>query len=177
MEEEYLKNGVYFHHNDFKPGRPCLVFIHGISGCCGAWKSYGQYFNDKCNLLFFDLRGHGKSFKKKDGNFYSLDLIADDIYEMALILGVKKMFLVGHSFGALLALDFAAKYPEKTEGLILLAPDYRINKTIRGRLARLIFAVGDIFSAPVFQKGTGLKSIIPNFAITAIGIGGGYILM
>lgn len=155
--EGYLKNGVYYQHNDFKPGRPCLVFVHGISGCCSAWKPYGQHFAGDCNLLFFDLRGHGKSFKKKDGSFYSLDLIADDIYEMALMLGIKKMFLVGHSFGALLAVDFATKYPEKMGGLILLAPDYRINKTFRGRVTRTVFAAVDLFSTPGFTERYGVE--------------------
>lgn len=162
-----MENGVYFRHNGFSPGRPCLVFIHGISGCCGAWSPYEAYFGKICNLLFFDLRGHGRSFKKKEGDFYSLDFIADDIYEMALMFGIKRMILVGHSFGALLALDFAVKYPEMVGGLVLLAPDYRINKTIRGCLTRWFLAAGDFFSSPLFAERYGIEVDYSRFTYNA----------
>ena len=152
-----MKSGVYYRHNDFLPDRPNLVFIHGISGCCAAWKPYEEYFGKDCNLLFFDLRGHGKSFKKKDADFYSFDRIVDDIFEMAISFGIKRMIPVGHSFGALLALDFANKYPEMVEGLVLLAPDYRINKTIRGKATRYLLAAIDNCSFQAFGERYGVE--------------------
>ena len=157
MEEGYLKSGVYYRHNDFLPDRTNLVFIHGISGCCAAWKPYEEHFGKDCNLLFFDLRGHGKSFKKKDASFYSLDCLVDDLFEMAISFGIKRMVPVGHSYGALLALVFANKYPEMVEGMVLLAPDYRINKTVRGKATRYLLAAMDACSPRPFGERYGIE--------------------
>jgi proline iminopeptidase len=167
MEEGYLKNGVYYRRNDFLSGRPTLVFIHGISGCCAAWKPYEEHFGKDCNLLFFDLRGHGKSFKKKSADFYSLDNIADDIFEMAISFGIKRMVLVGHSFGALLALDFADRYYDMVDGLVLLAPDYRINKTFRGKITRYLLAAMDACSVRPFVERYGIEVDYSKFRYNA----------
>lgn len=167
LKEGYLKNGVYYRHNNLLSGRDSIVFIHGLSGCCAAWKPYEDYFGDDYNLLSFDLRGHGRSFKKKDAAFYSLDQIADDLYEISITLGIRKIFLTGHSYGALLALDFSAKYPEMINGLVLLAPDYHINKTIRGKATQLFLNIGDIFLMGTFTEGYGREIDYSRFTNTA----------
>ena len=152
MTEGYSDNGVYWRRNDFKSGRITLVFVHGLSGSSSAWIPYESKFGEDYNLLSFDFRGHGKSVKKKDFDYYSLEFIADDIFNLARRFGLNDFILVGHSFGALLALDFARKHQKMLSRLILLAPDYRISQTLRAKLARPFLELAKIISPMPFEE-------------------------
>ena len=63
-----------------------------------------------------DQRGSGHSQNAKD---YSLKRVIKDIEEVRLKLGLKKVYLLSHSFGGVLAVNYAKKYPENLSGLIL----------------------------------------------------------
>jgi pimeloyl-ACP methyl ester carboxylesterase len=156
MIEGYLENGVYYRHNTIDRERRSLVFVHGLSGSSSAWLPYEARFSANFNLLFFDLRGHGKSIKKNDFGYYSLEKIAGDIAALAKTVGVKKFVLIGHSFGALLALDFAKKYPKMLESLVLLAPDYRISQTWRAQISRPFLGLAKIFILKPFRERNGI---------------------
>jgi len=155
MKEGYLANGVYYRHNELRNGRATLIFVHGLSGSSSAWRFYEERF-DKYNLLFFDLRGHGKSVKKDDFDYYALENIADDIAALVRTLGLGKFVLIGHSFGALLALDFANKYKDMVSSLVLLAPDYRISQTVRAKIVRPFFSLAKIITFKPFKERTGV---------------------
>ena len=60
LTERYLDNRVYYRHGEIKNERQTLVFIHGLLGSSSAWRPYEARFGTDYNLLFFDLRGHGK---------------------------------------------------------------------------------------------------------------------
>ena len=66
--QEYIfqPKKIYYRKNDFRPDCPTLVFIHGISGSSSAWLLYEKKFKDQYNILTFDLRGHGNSWKPKN---------------------------------------------------------------------------------------------------------------
>jgi len=52
MKESYFsKNNIYYRINEFQPGRPTLVFIHGLSGSSSAWLEYEKKFEK--NIIFF----------------------------------------------------------------------------------------------------------------------------
>ncbi|HEY6170963.1 MAG TPA: alpha/beta fold hydrolase, partial [Candidatus Kapabacteria bacterium] len=73
-------------------------------------------------LIFFDLRGHGKSDANMDSVHIQLSYFVDDIEEMRKAFGIEKMILLGHSFGGLLAENYATKYPSNLKALILVSP-------------------------------------------------------
>jgi len=171
MQENYSQYGVYFRYNDFNPKHKSLVFIHGLSGCSSAWKFYEDYFKNDYNVLFFDLRGHGKSLKKKESDFYSLDAISQDIAEMTQKQGANKFFLVAHSFGVMPAINFATKFSHKVNGLITVGGFFNLNKNWRGKLLRWILEISDFLGMPFFQKDAELKLIIQNLNIIVIGTG------
>jgi len=166
MIKGYLKNGVYYRHNDIIPSRVSLLFIHGLSGSSSAWLPYQERFSSDYNLVFFDLRGHGKSIRKRDADYYSMANTANDIKQLSQKLGLAKFILVGHSFGALLAIDFAQKNPEMINGLILLAPDYRLGKTLRAKLVRSLLGPAKIFSLKPFRERIGIHVDYAKFSNT-----------
>lgn len=150
-----MENGVYWRHNDFRPGREALVFVHGLSGSSSAWIPYEQNFGKKFNLLFFDLRGHGKSVKKTAPDYYFLENISADIVALAAKFKLKKFILIGHSLGAILAMDCAQKHKDKISRLILLAPNYQTNKTWRAKIVNHFLGIAKIIEPMPFEERIG----------------------
>lgn len=125
MDEYRTKNSsIYFRLNNFNSNKQTLCFVHGLSGSSSAWSRYEDYFKNNYNILTFDLRGHGKSKKYLENNDYEIAKFAEDLHSLLVELDIKKIILIGHSFGSLIALDFSLKYPEYISSLILLSSNY-----------------------------------------------------
>lgn len=107
------------------------VFLHGLMGYGLNWRSIAKGLEATEQVLIFDQRGHGKSFKPLTG--YAPEDFADDLDLIVQELNWDKFILVGHSMGGRNALSYAHKFPEKIEKLIIedigpegnpSAPDY-----------------------------------------------------
>src|SRR5690606_23256799 len=100
-------------------GIPC-IYLHGGPGYWG--KSFQHVIGDELEVLFdmvyLDQRGCGRSEWDKEKN-YSLHRLIEDIVEVRKQLGIEKWFLMGHSFGGILAVNYAKHFPEHTLGIIL----------------------------------------------------------
>lgn len=137
MEEKYTKRGIFYQTNEIREGRLTLVFVHGLSGSISSWSLFNG-MSQKYNIVFFDLRGHGESIHYPDYEDYSLRNFSDDLNDLAIELMVKKFVVISHSYGCLLALDFLGRFQDMVRAAVFLSPDYRIGKTIRGRLTRAL---------------------------------------
>ncbi|MBI2612938.1 alpha/beta hydrolase [Candidatus Kaiserbacteria bacterium] len=125
MRENFFEErGLSFRSNQFRGDRPTLVFVHGLSGSCSAWYPYERIFEDKYNILTFDLRGHGKSRKFFFYNTYAPELMGDDIIALLTYTGIERCILVGHSLGSLLALAAIKQAPERFSSAVFLSPTY-----------------------------------------------------
>lgn len=154
MAGKFTQNGIYYETENFKKRRQTLVFMHGLSGSLSAWDSFRD-LSDKYNLVFFDLRGHGKSVRYPNYDDYSLANFTDDLNLLLGELKIKKFIIIAHSFGCLLALDFLGKYPDKVKAAVFLSPDYRIGKTMRGRLVRLMLGGAQFLKYLPFKSKEG----------------------
>jgi pimeloyl-ACP methyl ester carboxylesterase len=124
----YAKKGLYYRMNTFERGRPTLVFIHGLSTSSSAWITFEERLKDHYNLLFFDLRGHGKSVKPASYAAYAISQFADDVFELLQYLSISSCILVSHSFGTLIALEFLASHQAMVTGVVFLSPSARVRK-------------------------------------------------
>ena len=101
-------------------GAPALVCLHGVT-------SHGLRFRrlaeerlaGRFRVVAPDLRGHGRSEWEPP---WDLDTHVDDLTETLDALGLERVVVAGHSFGGRLALELAARAPERVERLILLDP-------------------------------------------------------
>jgi pimeloyl-ACP methyl ester carboxylesterase len=139
MEGKYTKEGIYYEVGKFKKDRPSLVFVHGLSGSISSWAQFKK-MAEKYNTLFFDLRGHGESVHYPNYDDYALQNFAADLRDLTAELKVKEFILISHSYGCLLALDFLGRFQGQVKAAVFLSPDYRIGKTIRGRLTQMLLA-------------------------------------
>jgi proline iminopeptidase len=69
-------------------------------------------------MVYYDQRGSGYSENSSEGN-YSPDRMIEDIEEIRKHYGAEKVYLLAHSFGGILATQYASKYPDHVKGLIL----------------------------------------------------------
>lgn len=102
----------------FKPELPTLVFIHGASLDHTVWTLQTRYFaHHGRNVLAIDLPGHGRSAGPALG---SIAALADWVIRLLDAARLEKAALVGHSMGALIALEAASRAPSRVWALALL---------------------------------------------------------
>ena len=118
MPKVVLKNGLRLHYQQTGEGPP-LVLIHGLTGNLAVWHlKIVPLLCDSFRIVSYDLRGHGYSDMPATG--YSADDMADDLADLMDALGIERPLLVGHSYGADIALYYAAQYPERVEQVIAI---------------------------------------------------------
>jgi pimeloyl-ACP methyl ester carboxylesterase len=104
---------------DFDATKPGVVFIHGAGFDHSVWALHSRWFaHNGFAVLAPDLPGHGLSQGKPLG---SIAEMADWIVALIAAAGLKEARLIGHSMGALVALEAAARHPDKVAGLGLVA--------------------------------------------------------
>jgi len=99
-----------------------VVLIHGNAGSVDDFdfQSLGRLCRNY-RVIAIDRPGHGKSDRPKDSDAtlqYQMHLL----HETLSHLGVTRPALVGHSWGASLALAYAVAYPTELSAIVLLAP-------------------------------------------------------
>jgi len=102
----------------FDAGQPCVIFIHGAGMDHTVWQLQTRYFAyHGHSVLAVDLPGHGRS----EGPLKtSIGDMAEWVLGLMDAVGVAAAALVGHSMGALTALDVAARAPDRASALALL---------------------------------------------------------
>ena len=104
--------------------KPTIVLMHGSGLTHIVWSLHEQfYLSQGFNVLSVDLPGHGNS---EGPSLKSIEEISDWIKSLMLKADVSKVILVGHSQGCLVGIDFASRYPELIEKLVLVAGSYRM---------------------------------------------------
>jgi proline-specific peptidase len=93
-------------------------------------------------LVLLDLRGTGESATPADTSTYRCDRQVDDVEALRVQLGLDRIDLAGHSAGGSLAVQYAARFPDRVSRLVLVNPSPRavgveIADADRGELADL----------------------------------------
>ncbi len=107
--------------------RAVIVFLHGLGDHLGRYADFAQHLLHRgYGMCLYDQRGHGKSSGRR-GHCRSL---ADYLRDLSMIIDMvhetkpaSPVFLIGHSFGAQIAINFVAKYSKGLRGLVALSPN------------------------------------------------------
>jgi len=110
---------AYTANHDIDPSKRTVVFIHG-AGLDHSWFGLqSRYFGyHGYNVLALDLPGHGKSAGPA---LTSVPAMADWVVSVLDGAKVQRASLVGHSMGTLIAIECAARYPQRVERIALIA--------------------------------------------------------
>lgn len=100
-----------------------VIFLHGLTGSRRQWGNAYEHPSDGYSGYFVDLLGFGYSVKPKTE--YTLDRHVDALHDfIECEVKEEQIILVGHSLGAIVALGYAAQYPDTISKVILLALPY-----------------------------------------------------
>jgi len=99
----------------FDPAKPAILFLHGAGFDRTAWRLQTRWFaHHGRSVLAVDFPAHGRS---EGPALRSIAAMADWTAALIAATGVGKAALVGHSMGALVALDCAARHGAKVRAL------------------------------------------------------------
>jgi pimeloyl-ACP methyl ester carboxylesterase len=120
MELEVRGKKVYAYTGGkaFDPALPCVAFVHGAEGDHSVWGLQSRYLAHHGRaVLALDLPGHGRS---EGPPLDSVETIAEWLAELLDATHVPRAQIVGHSSGALVAVEFAAQRPDRVDRIALL---------------------------------------------------------
>lgn len=124
-------NGIKLHYQQLGEG-PDVVMLHGITGNLAIWHlNIVPALMEEARITTYDLRGHGYSDMPPKG--YTTADLAADLCHLLDTLGIERAHIVGHSFGADVALHFAILYPDRVERLVLAEPAIAALQRLRER--------------------------------------------
>ncbi len=100
-----------------KGNKEPFILLHG-NGQDGSYFTHQiDYFSDRYRVIALDTRGHGKS--PRGAKPFTIEQFSFDLYDFMEELEIPKAVILGFSDGANIAMEFAIKYPDKVQALIL----------------------------------------------------------
>ena len=118
---------AYTAAHELDRAKPTVVFVHGAGLEHSSFALQSRYFGyHGRNVLALDLPAHGRS----DGPpIPTIGEMADWLSRVLKSVNIEKASVVGHSMGALVALEFAARHPSHCERIALIALGYPMKVT------------------------------------------------
>jgi len=104
------EDGLNIVCEDRGKGQTTLVFLHGWCGDHEYWKHQVDVFAADYRVVTLDQAGHGAS--GKDRKSWSFSSLASDVEAVAKALDLRRVILIGHSMGGLVALMAAKRMPD-----------------------------------------------------------------
>lgn len=101
-------------------GADPLVLCHGGPGLWDYFEDLAELLADLAPVVRWDQRGCGRSERSVAGPWTSERFVAD-LDAVRRHFGLERMRLLGHSWGAYLALSYALAHPERVSGLVYVA--------------------------------------------------------
>ena len=112
--------GPLLYHKELGTSGPVLFFLPGVGGTTRYWESRVAPLAESHRLILVDLLGYGRSPKP-----WTRYTVERHVAELHRVLGGRgPATLVGHSFGAIAALAYAARYPSEIGGLVVMSLPY-----------------------------------------------------
>ncbi len=110
--------GLRLHCLDWSGDGPPILLLHGLSSSARIWDLTAPHLVPRFHVIAADQRSHGRSDRPDDG--YGFDDTTADIAALIEKLGIHQPVVVGHSWGANVALQLAADYPDAARGIVLV---------------------------------------------------------
>ena len=109
---------------DIDKKKSTILLMHGSGLTHIVWSLHEQFYASQgFNVLSVDLPGHGNS---EGPSLKSIEKISDWIKSLMLKINIEKIIIVGHSQGGLVGIDFASRYSELIEKIVLVANSYKM---------------------------------------------------
>lgn len=118
----FQQEDIRIHYQIYESNvRSCdtIVLLHGVGLSAASWNWIIPYLTSHSRVVALDLRGHGLS--ERGTKPISWRLFVDDLRALLLHLNIGRVHLMGHGFGANVALKYSMNYIQDVSSLILIA--------------------------------------------------------
>lgn len=137
---------LHYKTHVLSPKHDWVVFLHGLGGNSNIWYKQVEEFKKHYNLLFIDLRGHGRSVDyKPETAGYTAELLSQDVVKVLDFLAIEKAHFAGISLGSVILHALHIYAPQRIKSMILGGAIIRFTP-----LAKVLLKTGDL-----------LKDVVP----------------
>lgn len=132
-------NGTKLYYEFHGPeDAPVVVLSNGIFMSTSSWAYQAVELKKYFHVLLYDCRGMWQS--EHPAGEYSMDLHADDLAGLLQTLNIEKAHIAGISYGGEVSLNFAARYPQMTQSLIVSSSVSQIDPLLAAVGASWLYA-------------------------------------
>jgi len=118
LEKTLISKNIKFYYRDWGGSGQKIILLHGLASNSRIWDFVAPILSSRFRVVAVDQRGHGLTDKPFDG--YDFLSIVDDLKYFLDEIDFMNPIIVGHSWGAMVALSYAAKYSYLARGLCLV---------------------------------------------------------
>jgi pimeloyl-ACP methyl ester carboxylesterase len=130
-----------------------MLLLHGLASNSRIWDLTAPLLCERFRVVALDQRGHGLS--SKPGS-YSFSETTADTAELARQLGLERPVVVGHSWGASVALQYAVDHPAQVAGVAL------IDGGLYDMSHRMTWEQAEVLMRPPELDGIAIETFVEN---------------
>lgn len=120
VSKYYTSQGLRLHYTDWgNKTKPLLILIHGGMDHARSWDFTARKLRYDFHVIAPDLRGHGDSAWAPGSMYSVLDSVLDT-FTLIELLEAPQVYLIGHSYGAMVSYLYTGLYPQRIKKLILI---------------------------------------------------------
>ncbi|PIN22375.1 Soluble epoxide hydrolase [Handroanthus impetiginosus] len=169
VHKDLKVNGINMHVAEIGQGPDSVLFLHGFPELWYSWRHQMLHLSARgYRAIAPDLRGYGDTDAPLSVESYTMFHIVGDLVALLDALGLERVFLVGHDWGAMVAWSFCVFRPDRIKALVntsvVFQPRHPSIKPIEGY--RALF--GDAFYMCRFQEPGKAEAALATAEITDV---------
>ena len=118
IEKKVEINSIQFYYRDWGGSGQEIVLLHGLASNSRIWDLVAPILSENFRVIALDQRGHGLTSKPLGG--YDFNTVINDLDGFLGKINFNNPIIIGHSWGAMVALSYAEKNIYKSKGLCLI---------------------------------------------------------
>jgi proline iminopeptidase len=118
----FVRDGVRLHYRTEGSGTPAIILSGGPGFEVDYMRPVAEFVPPSYQRVFFEQRGTGRSTVKLTPETMTLRNVVEDLEGLRRHLRQERLFLIGHSWGGMLAMAYAAAHPDRIDRMILIGP-------------------------------------------------------
>jgi pimeloyl-ACP methyl ester carboxylesterase len=116
-----ISTGQVFWREAGDSENPVVIFLHGSWDDSKQWAKIVEPLSKTFHCFAIDLLGFGNSLAIEPPS--SIEMEVDFIHEFVTALKLRPVYLIGHSLGAWIAVNYTLKYPDLVQGVVAISPE------------------------------------------------------
>ncbi len=117
-----VKGGKVWYRINGEGDKPALLLLHGGPGSSSFGLDNLKALSTDRPIIFLDQLGCGRSTRITDTSLMTIENYVEQIEQVRTALHLENFYLLGHSWGTMLGLDYYLKYPHQIKSIIFSSP-------------------------------------------------------